>query len=306
VAKPLVPVIVGPTGVGKTALALALARSWPIVVISADSRQVYRGLDVGTGKPSPAERAAVPHLGLDVAEPGERYSAGRFARDALGWLAQTAAQHRRPVIVGGTGLYVRALADGLFREPPLDAARRQRLQAWSAGEPSLARWATRLDPGYSGGGKQRAARAVEVALLTGRPLSWWQRAARADGVMRPVYVRLSLPRALLHRRIHQRVTAWLAAGWVEEVRQAMARGLAAEAPGLDAVGYREIVRFVQGDLESGRLVDAIVISTRRYAKRQETWFRHQLGGAPVLTLDAAEPADRLASRLVHHWESTYA
>jgi tRNA dimethylallyltransferase len=110
----------------------------------------------------------------------------------------------------------------------------------------------------------------------------------------------------LHRRIHQRVTAWLAAGGVEEVRQAMARGLAAEAPGLDAVGYREIVRFVQGDLESGRLVDAIVISTRRYAKRQETWFRHQLGGAPVLTLDAAEPADRLASRLVHHWESTYA
>lgn len=303
--KPLVPVIVGPTAVGKTALAIALAQRWPIVVISADSRQVYRGLDLGTGKPSSAERAQVPHLGLDVVEPGERYSAGRFARDAVGWLAQVPPA-RRPVIVGGTGLYIRALADGLFREPPLDPDRRRRLEAWAARAPSLARWASRLDARYTGGGRQRAARAVEVALLTGRPLSWWQRTARAEGVMRPVYVRLTLPRAVLYHRIADRVAAWLAAGWVKEVRETLARGVPAGAPGLDAVGYREIVRCVQGDLSEGDLAAAIAASSRRYAKRQETWFRHQLGRSPVITLDAAEAAETLAGRVVEYWEREFA
>ncbi|MBI3982088.1 MAG: tRNA (adenosine(37)-N6)-dimethylallyltransferase MiaA [Gemmatimonadetes bacterium] len=303
--SPRVPVIVGPTAVGKTALAVALARHWPIVVISADSRQVYRGLDIGTGKPTLEEREAAPHLGLDVVEPGDRYSAGRFARDAAGWLAHVPAG-RRAVIAGGTGLYIRALVDGLFREPPLDPERRKRLAIWAAGEVRLARWAARLDPEYAGGGRQRAARGVEVALLTGRPLSWWQRMARAEGVMRPVYVRLTLPRAVLHRRIAERVHAWLAAGWVEEVRGLLRRGVPAGAPGLDAVGYREIIRRLNGDLGASDLADAIIASTRRYAKRQETWFRHQLGGWPVVTFDASESAEALARRFIEHWETEFA
>jgi len=300
-----VPVIVGPTAVGKTALAVALARHWPIVVISADSRQVYRGLDLGTGKPSSNERVRVPHEGLDMVQPGERYSAGRFARDAVEWLRQAQMNERRPVVVGGTGLYIRALADGLFREPPLDPDRRRKLERWAAGEPSLARWATRLDPRYTGGGRQRAARAVEVALLTGQSLSWWQRAARAEGVMRPVYLRLTLPRAVLHRRIAERVTAWLAAGWVDQVQAVLRGGVAAGAPGLDAVGYREIVRNLQGDLPADDLPAAITASTRRYAKRQETWFRHQLGDEAVITLDASESPDTLALRFIHQWDTTY-
>ena len=117
--KRRVAVVVGPTAIGKTRVAAALARHWPLVVISADSRQVYRGLDRGTGKPTGAERVAVPHLGLDLIDPGERYSAGRFAREAAAWLAGLGPE-TWPVVVGGTGLYVRALADGLFREPPLD------------------------------------------------------------------------------------------------------------------------------------------------------------------------------------------
>src|SRR2546427_12022898 len=127
---PLVPVLVGPTGVGKTAVAVELATFRPITVISADARQVYRRLDIGTAKPAPDVRAQVPHLGLDLIEPGERYSAGRFARDAAAWLASVRADGREPVVVGGTGFYVRALAEGLFREPPLDPVRRERLRTW--------------------------------------------------------------------------------------------------------------------------------------------------------------------------------
>lgn len=298
--KPLVPVIVGPTGVGKTALAVALGRVWPLVVISADSRQVYRGLDAGTGKPTAEQRRAVEHLGIDVIDPGERYSAGRFARDAVAWLAAVPAG-RQAVVVGGTGLYVRALADGLFREPPLDPGRRGGLARWTAGAEGLGRWATRLDPTYSGGGRQRAARTVEVALLTGRPLSWWQRRARAQGVMRPWYVRLTLPRAVLRQRLKQRVARMLEGGWVDEVRRLTATGLTAHTPGLDALGYREIVRHLEGTLPAGCLQDAIVASTRRYAKRQETWFRHQLGAAPCLTLDATEAPETLAARVAARW-----
>jgi tRNA dimethylallyltransferase len=299
--KRRVAVIVGPTAIGKTRVAVALARHWPLVVISADSRQVYRGLDRGTGKPTPAERAAVPHLGLDLIEPGERYSAGRFARDAAGWLTGLDPD-ARPVVVGGTGLYIRALADGLFHEPPLDPERRARLRRWTSGREGLGRWASRLDPQYAGGGRQRAARTVEVALLTGQPLSWWQRRAKAEGVMRPWYVRLTLPRAVLHQRIAQRVAGMLEAGWVEEVRGLLAAGLDPEAPGLDALGYRDVVRHLQGELSAAELEAAIITSTRRYAKRQETWFRHQLGRAPVVTLDATGTPEALAGHIVERWE----
>lgn len=293
--------IVGPTAVGKTAVAVALARHWPLVVISADSRQIYRGLDLGTGKPTPAELAAVPHLGVDLLDPGQRYSAGRFARDAAQWLGAL-PPGPMPVVVGGTGLYIRALADGLFREPPLDPERRARLAGWTSRADGLGRWAARLDPEYAGGGRQRAARTVEVALLTGRPLSWWQRRARAEGVMRPWYVRLALPRAVLHQRIGERVARMLSAGWVDEVRRVLATGIDAAAPGLDALGYRDIVRHLQGALPADRLEQAIVTSTRRYAKRQETWFRHQLGRAPVVTLDATESREGLAARIAERWE----
>jgi tRNA dimethylallyltransferase len=294
-------VIVGPTAVGKTAVVLALAARWPVTVISADSRQIYRGLDVGTAKPTAKERREVPHLGVDLVEPGERYSAGRFAAEAAGWLSDLAPS-RQPVVVGGTGFYVRALTDGLFREPPLPAERRERLRGWSRGAEGLARWAARLDPGYSGGGRQRAARYVEVALLTGRPLSWWQVKAKAEGVMRPWYVRLTAPRAVLSQRIEERVERMLDAGFVAEVRRLLDRGVAPDAAGLDGVGYREVVRHLAGELPEQELAEAIARSTRRYAKRQETWFRHQLAGHPVVTLDATDAPDVLAREIMQLWE----
>ena len=312
--RPVVPVLVGPTGVGKTAVAVAMAASQPLTVISADARQVYRGLDIGTAKPDAATLARVPHLGLDLVEPGERYSAGRFARDAAGWLADVRLAGRLPLVVGGTGFYVRALTDGLFREPPLSAARRVRLDAWAhdleAGR--LARWAARLDPRYAGGGRQRAARAVEVALLTGRSLSWWQRQARETGVMRPWYIHLTLPREALRRRIGERVDGMLAAGLVGEVRGVLARGVPADAPGLDGVGYREVVAMLLGRLPERELRDAIVVATRRYAKRQETWFRNQLRPQPsavspqpdvVWTLDASPDPGTVAGMIQERWRT---
>lgn len=309
--RPLVPTIVGSTAVGKTGLAAALAAHLPVTVISADARQVYRGLDIGTAKPDPALQAHVPHSGLDVVDPGERYSAGWFARDAVTWIARARAAGRQPIVVGGTGLYIRALADGLFREPPLDLTRRERLRQWSAQRsgPEVARWAARLDPRYGGGGRQRAVRVIEIGLLTGRPLSWWQAEARATGIMRPWYIHLTLPRDVLHRRIAERIDRMLATGLVDEVRSVLAAGVPPTAPGLDAVGYREVVQMVQGQLAPGDLREAIVTATRRYAKRQETWFRHQLRGsgagrttAPsVWTIDATAGVANLVPPILDRW-----
>ncbi len=298
-----VPVLVGPTAVGKTAVALALANHWPLEVISADSRQVYRRLDIGTAKPSRKERARVCHHGLDLIEPGARYSAGHFARDAAGWLGQIRSRGNLPAVVGGTGLYVRALSEGLFAEPPLDPAKRRSLDAWTARlEPiELLRWASRLDPGFRGGGRQRAARAIEVALLSGHPLSYWQEAARARGALDPWYIVLTAPRPVLHQRIARRANEMVRRGLIEEVAAVLAEGHDPHAPGLDGIGIREAVEYLHGQRDRESVAEAIATGTRQYAKRQQTWFRHQLAGS-VITLDATRPPEKLAGEIAGLWE----
>jgi tRNA dimethylallyltransferase len=298
-----VPVVVGPTAVGKTAVGLALAAHWPLEIVSADSRQIYRRLDVGTAKPTRKERARVPHHGLDLIEPGARYSAGHFARDAEGWIADIRARGRLPVVVGGTGLYVRALAEGLFREPALDPARRRALDAWTARlEPlELLRWAGRLDPGFRGGGRQRAARAIEIALLSGHPLSYWQQAARARGAIDPWYIVLTAPRPVLHQRIARRAEEMMRRGLVEEVAAVLSEGHPPGAAGLDGVGVREAVEYLHGRRPRESVAEAIATSTRQYAKRQQTWFRHQLEGT-VRMLDATRAPERLAAEIAEAWD----
>jgi tRNA dimethylallyltransferase len=296
---PAVLVLTGATGVGKTRVATALAALADVEIVSADSRQIYRGLDIGTAKPSAAERAAAPYHGLDLVEPSERYSAGRFAADAAAWVTGIRARGRLPVVVGGTGFYLRALFDGLFDEPPLEPARRERLRALLAALSSdaLARWARRLDAAFQGGGRQRAARAVEVALLTGRPLSTLRSERPRPGALAPWYVVLSLPRPDLAARIAARTTRMLEAGLVEEVRRLLASGVARDAPGLTGVGYREVVAHLDGALSASELPAAVAAATRQYAKRQDTWFRHQLRG-PVLRLDAAPAPEALAREML--------
>lgn len=297
-----VPVIVGPTAIGKTAVALALAALLPIEVISADSRQIYRRLDIGTAKPTRREQQRVRHHGLDVVDPGTRFSAGRFARDAGQWIEAVRTRGNLPVVVGGTGLYVRALAEGLFVEPALDPERRRALEHWVGSlEPDdLVRWAGRLDPGFEGGGRQRATRAIEIALLTGTPLSGWHRRAAGQGTIRPWYVRLSVPRTILAQRIRVRTEEMLRRGLIEEVAAVLSEGLPADAPGLNGVGVREAVEYLHGQRARETLADAIAQSTRRYAKRQGTWFRHQLPGEP-LTLDATRPVEELAEIIAVAW-----
>jgi tRNA dimethylallyltransferase len=234
---------------------------------------------------------------------GTRYSAGYFARHAAMWIEEIRARGKMPVVVGGTGLYVRALAEGLFAEPPLDAARRRSLDAWLARlEPlELLRWANRLDPGFHGGGRQRATRAIEVALLTGRPLTYWQQAARARGAIDPWYVVLTVPRPVLHQRIARRAEEMMQRGLIEEVASVLAEGHAPHTPGLDGIGIREAVDYLHGRRPRESVPEAIATATRQYAKRQQTWFRHQLAG-DVLTLDATRGADKIAEEIVSAWE----
>jgi tRNA dimethylallyltransferase len=299
-----VPVLVGPTAVGKTAVALALATCLPLEVISADSRQIYRRLDIGTAKPTRRERARVPHHGLDVAEPGVRYSAGQFARDAAGWVDEIRTRGRLPLVVGGTGLYIRALAEGLFHEPHLEPGRRRALDAFTARlEPlELLRWAGRLDPGFAGGGRQRAARAIEIALLTGRPLSYWKAAAKAEAAIDPWYVVLTVPRPVLQQRIARRAEEMVRRGLIEEVAAVLAEGHDPGAPGLDGIGIREAVEYLHGRRRREDVAEAIAVATRQYAKRQQTWFRHQLGGEAIVTLDASRPPERLAEEIAGLWQ----
>ena len=300
----LTPVIVGPTAVGKTAIAVALASLLPIEVISADSRQVYRNLDIGTAKPTRKERAAVAHHGLDLIKPGERYSAGRFARSAAAWIDDVRSRGKLPVVVGGTGLYVRALAEGLFEQPAMDLDRRRAIEEWATGlDPlDLVRWAGRLDAGFAGGGRQRAVRAIEVALLTGQSLSTWQREAKSAGAIVPWYVRLTVPRAVLHQRIKHRATQMVQAGMIEEVAAVLADGATAGSPGLDGVGLREAVAYLTCGGDRTVVAEAITISTRQYAKRQETWFRHQLP-PDAISVDASRPPAMVAEEIAQLWKA---
>jgi tRNA dimethylallyltransferase len=282
--------------VGKTAVALALTAHWPLEIISADSRQVYRRLDNWNRETFPQGAGTVPHHGVDVVDPGCRYSAGHFGSGWVRWLADVRGRDKQPMLVGGTGLYVRALAEGLFTEPALDPARRRSLDAWTARlEPiELLRWASRLDPGFRGGGRQRAARAIEVALLSGRPLSYWQEAARAQGSLDPWYIVLTVPRAVLHRRIARRAEEMVRRGLIEEVASVLAEGHPPNAPGLDGIGIKEAVEYLHGARARDSVAEAITINTRQYAKRQQTWFRHQLTGQ-VTTLDATRAPGKLAA-----------
>lgn len=295
--------ILGPTGIGKTAVAFALAEHWPLEVISADSRQVYRRLDIGTAKPPRGWLRRLPHFGLDLVDPGERYSAGRFAREAPAWLAHIEVRGRMPVVVGGTGLYVRALAEGLFDEPLLEPERRRRLGAFIAGmgPAELVRWAIRLDPAFRTGGRQRATRAIEIPILTGRRLSDWQARARGAALIQPWYVVLTVPRPVLIQRIRSRAEEMVRRGLIEEAAAVLADGAKPGSPGLDAIGPREAVEYLQGQRSRESVPEAITVATRQYAKRQATWFRHQLPGE-ALAIDAARPPEEVAAEIADRWQ----
>ena len=272
--------IVGPTASGKSAAALKVAEARGGEIVSCDSVQVYRGLDVGTAKPTAAERARVPHHVIDVVAPDEPFSAARYAELADRAIAEVRARGREPIVCGGTGLYLRALRFGLFDAPPRDAALRERLYDEERARPGAlhARLgavdpesAARLQPRDL----VRVVRALEVEALTGVPLSR-HHAAHAPVERHVMQVLVLDPRAALDARIAARADAMLAAGLLDETRALVAR-YGGELPALASVGYRESVAHLAGRLTLAELAPAIVRATRRYARRQRTWFRKEPG-----------------------------
>lgn len=271
--------LVGPTAVGKTELALDLAAELGAELVSLDSMQVYRGMDIGTAKPTAAEQGRVPHHLLDVVGPEERYDVSRYVHDAQAVLARLAVRGGRALFVGGTGLYLKVLTAGLFEGPAHDPALRARLQQrvrelglaalhaeLEARDPASA---ARLHPHD----EKRVLRALEVLEQTGRPLSAWQREwadpARARAA-RIVGLRLDFER--LEQRIGARVEAMLEAGWVEEA-QAIASGPGFGPTAIQALGYREVLALARGELTRAACVARISQLTRRFAKKQHTWYR---------------------------------
>jgi tRNA dimethylallyltransferase len=273
--------ITGPTACGKTDLALELAERLPLEVVSMDSAMVYRALDIGTAKPSPVTRAAVPHHLVDILEPSEAYSAGRFALDAAQAIAATRARGRLPLLVGGTLLYLRALRDGLSALPRADAAVRAELDREAAqhGWAALHERLQRLDPAAAAriapSDRQRIQRALEVHALTGRPISELQREgkkAHAPDILTIALVPES--RASLAERIEQRFDAMVAQGFVAEVERLRARGdLRADMPSMRAVGYRQLWAYLDGRYGWDEARAKAIVATRQYAKRQLTWLR---------------------------------
>ena len=282
VAPPLRPrllAIVGPTASGKSALAVALARCIGGEVVSCDSTAVYRGFDIGTDKPSPAARRGVPHHLIDVADPTERYSAARYAREAAAAVRRITAAGRVPVLAGGTGLYSRALVRGLCPAPARDDRLRARLHRVAAGRgvERLHHWVARVDPESAARiqprDEKRLVRALEVYLLTGRTLTAHfadTRSPLADYEVLPFGLRL--PPEATARRVAVRVERQFERGVLDEVRGALASGVPADAHPFGGLVYRQVLEYLQGVRDEPATRELIVRENRRYARRQLIWF----------------------------------
>jgi tRNA dimethylallyltransferase len=284
VAAPLSSLIavVGPTASGKSALGLRLALARDGEIVSCDSQQVYRGMDIGTAKPTTAERRAVPHHLLDVASAFEPFSAAAFASLARAAVADIARRGRLPVVVGGTGLYLRALLHGLFEGPSRDEALRARLEALAVrhGDERLHRLLSRVDPAagsrIASRDRVRVVRALEVFFRTGRPITGEQRAgAEPLEGFRVLVIGLDPGREALRGAVETRTRSMLEGGLVAEVRGLLADGVPADARPLQSIGYRQALAVLRGEMADAEARHAIVTETMRLAKRQRTWFRHQ-------------------------------
>jgi tRNA dimethylallyltransferase len=306
--------LAGPTAAGKTAAALAIARHWPVEIISVDSALVYRGMDIGTAKPEGGELAAVPHHLIDIRDPLHAYSAAEFVQDAQRLTTGIRARGRVPLLVGGTMLYFKALFEGLDDMPPADAAVRAKLalEAAAGGWPALHAELARVDPATAArlapNDSQRISRAIEVFRVSGQPLSFFHQrhagknmednAAKAGAT---AFISLEpADRAWLHGRIAQRFDAMLAAGFVDEVRALRARGdLTPDLPAMRCVGYRQAWEALEGTSPMGDLRDKGIFATRQLAKRQITWLR-AMPQRQVVACDDPSALEQVLDRVRAH------
>lgn len=305
--KPRILAITGATTSGKTDISLQLAHRLGAEIVSMDSRQVYRGMNIGTDKVNLSDRKGVPHFGLDLVDPDERFSAGRFARAARQWIDEIEARGNIPLFAGGTGFFLRAVLEPIFQEPDMNPQVLEPLRALLAEYP--VEWLTRavnlLDPSRASiaipGGRQRMTRTVEVPLLTGRPLSWWHDHAPQDGPAVPgLVVWIDVARDELDRRIDARVARMVESGLLNEVQGLLDAGFGPDAPGMTGTGYREMIEVLAGRMSMDEGVERMRLQTRQYARRQITWFRHQLPD-DALRLDGALPLDEKVDQIAAEW-----
>jgi tRNA dimethylallyltransferase len=282
---------------------MELARSYGAAIVSADSRQIYRGFDIGTAKPTVDDRASVRHFGIDIADPAERYSAGRWAGDAREWMAHARRDGMDAVFVGGTGLYLRAVVKPLFLAPALDPGRRAKLEREleSLSVEELRRWCRELDPPRAHLGRTQLTRAIETALLAGSRVSDLHaahnsRAQVSEDVLVASYLVVD-PGTVLASRIEARVDGMIESGWAEEILR-LSRITSPDAPAWKASGYATMRSHVQGALDLSSARERVIIETRQYAKRQRTWFRHQLPAAAVTHVN---PDDSRALAIARDW-----
>jgi tRNA dimethylallyltransferase len=292
-ARPACIAITGPTACGKTDLALALAREFPLEIVSMDSAMVYRGMDIGTAKPDVATRESVVHHLIDILDPEQSYSAGRFAADTRRLVKEIRARGRFPLVVGGTMLYLKALREGIATLPERDPAVRARIDeraeadGWEALHAELAEIdpeaARRIEPRD----RQRIQRALEVHAITGKPLTELQQRASTPAVAVETVALIPPDRQALAASIARRFEAMVAAGLVDEVRALRSRpGLTADSPSMRAVGYRQVWAFLAGEGGWDEAAERAVTATRQLAKRQLTWLRSDTSSE---RLDATDP-----------------
>lgn len=298
-SRPPLLILCGPTAAGKTALALELAHKFGLEIISADSRQVYRGMDIGTAKATPEEQSLVPHHLIDVVNPDQDFTVAQFAELAHAAIADIFRRQRRPALVGGTGLYIQILTEGLIDAPGADAGLRRELLARDSAEGpgSLYRLLQETDPETAQRlfprDVVRIVRALEVAQLTGQPLSEWQRQhGFSDRPYRTLKLAVTPDRDELYRRIDRRVDAMFAAGLLEETRALLAQGYAAESKAMQTIGYREATACLRGETTEDETIAAIQLATRRYAKRQLTWLRRDKS---IIWVDYSRESARILS-----------
>lgn len=307
-----VPVVclAGPTASGKSAASLALAERWPLEIIVMDSATIYRGMDIGTAKPSPAEQARVKHHLIDIRDPAETYSAAEFRSDALNLIEEIRARGNIPLICGGTMMYYKILREGISALPPADPELRARIDAearvrgWPALHAELAGYdpvtASRLAPNDS----QRLQRAIEIYRSSGIPMSEWLARRRPDTAPAYRYVTLSLEpgdRSALHARIARRYHDMISAGLLDETRRLYERGdLHAGMPSVRCVGYRQLWDHLEGRIDLATAVEQAVAATRQLAKRQLTWLRSDAGRRVVdcLAHDAVARVVDIAGRFL--------